>query len=39
VPRDGVGYDTRGTYYFKVQFAGTAQFLGTTSRIVKAVWK
>ena len=31
--------NTRGTYYFKVQFAGTAQFLGTTSRTVTVVWK
>jgi len=31
--------NTHGTYYFKVQFAGTAQFLGTTSRTVKVVWK
>jgi len=30
---------TRGTYYFKVQFAETAQFLGITSRTVKAIWK
>ena len=30
--------NTRGTYYFKVQFAATAQFLGTTSRVVTVVW-
>jgi hypothetical protein len=31
--------NTRGTYYFKVQFAGTAMYLGSTSRTVTVVWK
>ena len=31
--------NTRGTYYFKVQFAGTATYLGSTSRTVTVVWK
>ena len=31
--------NTRGTYYFKVQFAATATHLGSTSRTVTVVWK
>ena len=31
--------NTRGTYYFKAYFAGSAQFLGSTSRTVTVVWK
>ena len=30
---------TRGTYYFKVQYAATATYLGSTSRTVTVVWK
>ncbi len=31
--------NTRGTYYFKVYFAGNAQYLGTTSRTITLHWK
>ena len=31
--------NTRGTYYFKVQFSATATHLGSTSRTVTVVWK
>ena len=31
--------NTRGTYYFKVQFAATATHLGATSRTIRLVWK
>jgi len=31
--------NTRGTYYFKVQYSATAMYLGSTSRTVTVVWK
>ena len=31
--------NTRGTYYFKVQYSATATYLGSTSRTVTVVWK
>jgi len=31
--------NTRGTYYFKVHFAGNAQYKGATSRTIRLVWK
>jgi hypothetical protein len=31
--------NTRGTYYFKVQYSATATYLGSASRTVTVVWK